>query len=182
MSLEAERGCAQDADGNLLSPSKIKWFNDVDDETPISGATVAPASCLSTSSKLKPATLMRYFASADLTAPGARRSGRATRPSTKVIDLDNAESHGFSATSGVKCKANPAGDMQQHRRVRTVTEGTDDEGSYGDDSQNEDDVEPTEKATTDEEDLDDPEASYASTKALGDADREVSFLSAQRVL
>ena len=30
-----EHGCAQDADGNLLSPSKINWYNNVDDDVPM---------------------------------------------------------------------------------------------------------------------------------------------------
>jgi hypothetical protein len=85
----------------------------------------------------------------------------------------------------VKRKASTTGGIQL-RRSRNVANITDDEDSNGNpnDSQGEADgyAEPTEKATSDEEDhsgsLEDiqVEASYVSTKALGDADREVSGL------
>jgi hypothetical protein len=180
----AERGCAQDADGNLLSPSKIRFYNDPDDELPLpalpSSASSPPTA--SESSSLKPTTLARSYASANVlnNGLGARRSGRATRPSTRVTDPDNTESHAFFAPSGAKRKASTAGSAQQPRRLYKAT---DDEAS-GRDSQddgntNDDDitVDPseiaTEKASSDEEDV---EANYASTKALGDADREVSYL------
>ena len=95
-----EHGCAQDADGNLLSLSKIVWYNDVDNDVPM------PASSGGRSSS-KPTTLDQFFIPAEIVA-GARRSGRATCPSTKILDpqADNAESHTFFASAGVKHKAN----------------------------------------------------------------------------
>jgi len=186
-----ERGCAQDADGNLLSPSKIQFFHDPDDEIPISGpgsigypAPSRPVAKPVASSSTKPTTLTRYFASANLLQPeagGARRSGRAIRPSTRITDPDNAESHAFRTIAGVKRKASTAGDGQQPRRLRKPIEISDNDESSGDNSQDEgtdNNAEATEKASSDDEDIVELEldASYASTKALGDADREVSNL------
>jgi hypothetical protein len=188
----AERGCAQDADGNLLSPSKITFYNDPDDEHPISGPNIsrpaAPAVSSSSSLPTTQLTLARSYASANLVltstvdAAGARRSGRATRPSTRVADPDNAESHAFFAPSGAKRKASTAGGAQQPRRLHKAT----DDDTSGRDSQDDRDSDAdddnttmdqseiaTEKASSDEEDV---EANYASTKALGDADREVSTI------
>jgi hypothetical protein len=191
-----ERGCAQDADGNLLSPSKIQFFDDPDDEIPISGpgsrGNPAPSRPV-VSSSTKPTTLTRYFASANLLQPeagGARRSGRTIRPSTKITDPDNAESRAFLKTSGVKRKASTGGDMQ-HRRLQKVAKVSDDEDTFSSDLDPQDEgntdnnaeaAELTDKVTSDDDDSDIVvlEASYASTKALGDADREVSISSQWR--
>lgn len=172
----SERGCAQDENGNLLSPSKIKWYNDVDDELPISDGNAALPSSSSTLSCSKPTVLTRFFAPVDT---GARRSTRTTRPSTKVTDPDNAESHALYVPSGGKRKASTqaAGGTQQPRRIRKVIEDSDNDISDGvsldTGDANNDYVELTEKESDDEEDI---EANYASTKALGDADRKVCVL------
>ena len=180
MSTADDRGCAQDADGNLLSPSKIKWFEDADSVAPISESSPAA------SSSLKPMTLSRSLASANvLTAAGnvgARRSGRTIHPSTRLTDPDNAESRAFFAPSGAKRKASTAGGAHTFRRK--VAEGSDSDddvveapATSGGDTQDERDArDTTEKATSDEEDVEVLEANYASTKALGDADREVSII------
>jgi hypothetical protein len=202
-------GCAQDENGNLLSPSKIQFFHDVDDEVPLPTlppsqsrpaalsstnfssnkptptTSTPPASSSSSSSKFKPTSITRFFA-AD-TAAGFRRSGRATRPSTRVTDPDNLESSSFFALSGTKRKADSTGDKQRPRLFRKATsDGSKDamdpepepELNDGDaglvtETSEFDIVELTDKATTDDDD-DDVEARYASTKALGDADRKVS--------
>jgi hypothetical protein len=203
-------GCAQDENGNLLSPSKIQFFFDADDEVPLPSLppslppaplattktlsnkpvpTTSPPAASSSScpSKFKPTSITRFFA-AD-TAAGIRRSGRATRPSTKVTDPDNLESNNFFAPSGTKRKADSAGDehWQQPQRLRkAASDGNKDAGepSEGDaghtgDATETSDFEPldvvelTDRATSDD-DEEDVEARYASTKALGDADRKVS--------
>ena len=192
-------GCARDANGNLLSPSKIQFFFDVDDEVPLpslpSSSTPAPvptsglpaAASSSSSSKFKPTPITHFFAAN--TVAGIRRSGRATRPSTKVTDPDNLESSTFFAPSSTKRKADAAGDEhgQQPQRLRKAApDGNNDAGelSEGDaghtgDATETSDFEPlevvelTDRATS-EDDEEDVEARYASTKALGDVDRKVS--------
>jgi hypothetical protein len=177
----ADLGCAQDADGNLLSPSKIRWYNDVDDVDPISGGSSA-ASHPTPSSLAKPTTLDRFFttssnltvASADKVA-GSRRSNRATRPSTRVVDPNNAEAPTFSVSSSLKRKASTSTFASKLSRARKVIEDSDDggtatetEGGDGDD----DAGEPAGEADSGGEDVD---TKYMSTKALGDADREASY-------
>jgi hypothetical protein len=189
-----ERGCAQDADGNLLSPSKITWYDDPDDVMPmqpISTTRPTPGGNLTAASSSTkptlPTTLDRFLITPSDSA-GARRSGRATRPSTRVIDPDNAESHTFFSSTGTtrKRKASidggvPAAQLPPRLRntAQPAQESEDDvfgrqpeaAGNKTDDDYADVEVEPTEKATSDEEDV---EARYASTKALGDADRKVS--------
>src|SRR4051812_9867392 len=103
----SDRGCAQGLDGELLSPSKIKWYNDADDSTPI----LHPPPTLPTlSAKLIPLTLDHFLTGTSIIASatpvaGARRSGRAFRPSAKVADPDNAESSTSAAKHLLKCKA-----------------------------------------------------------------------------
>ena len=173
-----EHGCAQDADGNLLSPSKIVWYNDVDDDVPMPASSGG-----SSSSKLT--TLDQFFIPTEIVA-GARRSGRTTRPSTKILDPDNAESHTFFASAGVKRKANPiahaqAAQLPPRLRSRSAARSIHDTDA---DSQDEgktdiDTVDLTEKASSDVEkastDEDDIEVRYECTKALGDADRKVNI-------
>lgn len=178
-----ERGCAQDADGNLLSPSKINWYNDVDDDVPMP-ASSGPSGGSSSS---KPTTLDRFFIAPAETG-GTRRSGRATRPSTKLLDPDNAESHGFFLSAGMKRKANPMGDAQaaqlpprlRSRSAARSTQGTDadsqDEGKTDIDTVDltEKASSDVEKASTDDDDI--IEVRYQCTKALGDADRKVNVV------
>lgn len=177
-------GCAQDANGNLLSPSKIQWFNDVDDEHPIPAAP--PTSLRSSDSSPPQATIDHFFSSGNATPkavdkPGigpSRRSGRATRPSARILDPDNTE------TSSLKRKASTGRVTEKVSRARKVIEDSDGGGDTeledvqdaqdeGDNNLDDSFVDPTENADSGEDG--DTENNYASTKALGDADREVSF-------
>lgn len=170
----SDRGCAQDENGNLLSPSKIQWYNDVDDEAPMPGSNAAASSSpapppVASSSKFKPSTITRFFV-ADNVA-GSRRSNRTTRPSARVTDPDNMEARAFFAPSR-KRKASSSDDEQQPRRLQKVAQVSEEEPDDVDEGDASDDVvELTEKASSDEDDV---EATYEATKALGDADRKVS--------
>jgi hypothetical protein len=186
-------GCAQDANGNLLSPSKIQWFNDVDDEHPIPAAP--PTSLRSSeSSPPQPTTLDHFFSSGSgNTTPKAaekpgiapsRRSGRATRPSARILDPDNTETP--AASSSLKRKASTGRVTEKVSRARKVIEDSDGGGDTeledvqdaqdeGDNTLDDSFVDPTENADSGEDG--DTEGNYTSTKALGDADREVSFFS-----
>ena len=167
-------GCAQDADGNLLSPSKIKWYNDVDDVDPIAVTGPSPSA--------KPTTLDRFFTSGNPTVmsadkiAGSRRSGRTPRPSKTIVDPDNTETPTFVASSGLKRKVSATTVTQKLSRLRKAVEASDNDAG---DTEMEDGgdvyVEPTEKADSGEEDGH-AEANYMSTKALGDTDREVSYV------
>ena len=167
------RGCAQDENKNLLSPSKIQWYNDVNDEAPMPGSNAAasssPAPPVASSSKFKPSTITHFFVANNVA--GSQRSNRITQPSARVTDPNNMEARAFFAPS-YKCKASSSDDEQQARRLQKVAQVSEEEPdnvNEGDASDNV--VELTEKASSDEDDV---EASYEATKALGDADRKVS--------
>ncbi|KAJ6569970.1 hypothetical protein B0H10DRAFT_1964883 [Mycena sp. CBHHK59/15] len=88
---QSTRGCAQNADGSLREPSEIQFYNDVDDEHPISG----PASAASTSSSPVLAPISTRGSKPVRKVAGSRRSprrsSRATRPSARVLDPNHAE-------------------------------------------------------------------------------------------
>ena len=185
-------GCAQDTNSNLLSPSKIQWFNDVDNEHPIPAA-LPTSLCSSESSPPQPTTLDHFFSSGSgNTTPKAaekpgiapsRRSGGATRLSARILDPDNTETSAIS--SSLKRKASTGRVTEKVSRARKVIEDSDGGGDTKlDDTQDTQDegdndnaldnsfVDPMENADSGEDS--DTEGNYISTKALGDADREVS--------
>ncbi|KAF7326553.1 hypothetical protein MVEN_02608500 [Mycena venus] len=83
-------GCAQNSDGSLKDASQIIFFNDVDDEHPISGpqsSTPRPLAPIF-APKGKPLGLV---AGSRRPSRSPRRSGRISRPSARLVDPDNAE-------------------------------------------------------------------------------------------
>jgi len=107
----ADLGCAQDANGNLLSPSKIKWYNDIDDVDPISGGSSATSH--PTLSSLAKLTMLNCFfttssnlivVSADKVA-GSCQSNCVTRLSMRVVDPNNAKAPTLSVSLSLKRKA-----------------------------------------------------------------------------
>jgi hypothetical protein len=71
--------CALGSDGQLLDAVQIPWYNDPDDTNPIPLATSHHAR-----------TLANIALPAEKVA-GSRHSGRASRPSARMRDPDNAE-------------------------------------------------------------------------------------------
>jgi hypothetical protein len=182
-------GCAQDTNGNLLSPSKIQWFNDIDDEHPI---PAAPLTSLRSSDPSPPqATIDHFFSSGNAMPKAAekpglgpsRRSGRTTRPSARILDPDNTET--LIVSSSLKRKASTGRVTEKVSCAHKVIEDSDGGGDTkledvqdaqdeGNNTLDDSFADPTENAGSGEDS--DTEGNYASTKALGDADREVSFL------
>ncbi|KAF7354490.1 HAT dimerization [Mycena venus] len=84
-------GCAQKQDGSLRDASEIQFYNDVDDEHPISGPS-APDTAASTRqlapifTRGKPVGIV-----AGSHRPSPRRSSRPSKPSARAIDPNNAE-------------------------------------------------------------------------------------------
>lgn len=175
-------GCAVGPDGKLLDAKDIQWFEDADSSEPINHA----ATSLSTATANSPATI--------------RRSGRATRPSNKITDPDNAEVLSLPAmrpsnkvTNADDAEASSFAATHKRKASRTMAAGRrinrkfigDDKGST--DGSEISDYEPDvaeHPATSSDNEAgntepdEDPDVGYASTKAMGDADREVSlFLS-----
>ncbi|KAJ7705398.1 hypothetical protein B0H17DRAFT_666984, partial [Mycena rosella] len=90
-------GCAQNADGSPRDASEINWYQDRDDEHPTSGPQAPP------SPKVHP-----FFTGSAKPVgkiAGACCSARATRPSSHIMDPNNAE----SSVTAVKCKAASVG-------------------------------------------------------------------------
>ncbi|OAX30698.1 hypothetical protein K503DRAFT_806861 [Rhizopogon vinicolor AM-OR11-026] len=135
--------CAIGSDSHLKDASEIKWFNDPDDKEPLSSPTEKKT--------------------------GAQCSSQASRPSTMIIDPNNVAS--ASSTRG-KHKAGD-GPVTMHRVARrkvipTSSASSDDGGHVSDiDTAEGADTEADEHAS--EDDVGD---AYASTKAMGDVDRE----------
>jgi hypothetical protein len=172
--------CAIGPDGKLLDAKDIQWYEDVDSLEPINQAAT-PSSMTTASSSATIHPIFRGGPAPAVVVVGARRSGRAVCPSNRITDPDNAET--LSSNTMHKRKAS-SGTAASHRVNRKVTANSDDEGST--DSNESDDYEPDvaeHPATTsdgeggDTEPDEDFDLAYASTKAMGDADREVSLCS-----
>jgi len=96
MTDSSDLGCAVRLDGSLKDASEIEWHNDPDNELPIT-----PVS--STSST--PATIHPFFTghpAPAVMAAGSRRSGRAVRPSARIVDPDNAMNKPAGSSSAPK--------------------------------------------------------------------------------
>jgi hypothetical protein len=167
--------CAIGPDGKLLDAKDIEWYEDADSSEPINQATTPSVTTASSSTTIHP-----FFCGGPAPAvvvAGARRSRRATHPSNRITNPDNAKA--LSSATTHKCKA--FGGMAAGRRINRKV-AVDDEGST--DSGEIDDYEPNiakHPATTSDDKAGDTEPddlAYASTKAMGDAYREVRlFLS-----
>lgn len=138
--------CAVGPDGCLKDASEITWHNDPDDEQPLS----VPKPAKSTP------VLHSLFTS-------ARRSARAPRPSTKILDPDNV-----ALSSSTHGKRKATDDPATKRRIvrKTIAESSASASGDSDDAGHDSD------GAADTEIEDNVEASYAITKAMGDADRE----------
>lgn len=184
-----DRGCAVRSDGTLKDASEIDWsFDKSDDETPpLSGPSSTsresrlssgPTRIYPPSTSLPSAgpTQIHPFFSSTPVAAGYRRSGRATRPSNRVIDPDNA----MGVASGKGKRTAPGQMSSRNVKQRVIQE--DDELSEQDlqeqqDSNDEQDYNaPTEVSTDVDEDDTDAVQRYESLKAMADADHKVSTL------
>jgi hypothetical protein len=92
----SDLGCAVRSDGSLKDASEIEWHYDEDDESPM-----ASVSSTSSTSSL-PAKVHPFFtghpAPAKMVA-GSRRSTRALRPSSRVLDPDNVMNKSASSSA-----------------------------------------------------------------------------------
>ena len=146
----ASDNCAVGSDGNLLDASQIVWFNDPDDDQPIAPTF---SSAQHQASVSRTVTTLDSFVTK--VPPAACQSTHAPHPSTKAIDPDNimALKRKSSNTEAGKPSSHPRHASPDHEE---------DEATEPDPMDGEDD------------NLVDPDAAYEETKALGDADREVS--------
>src|SRR5271168_3152618 len=150
--------CAVGTDGKLLDKSEIVWYNDADDLVPI--APLVP----STSSVLKATTLHAFFNGASTPGPavfvaGARRSSRVSKPSKRVLDVNNAELQTESSKCARIARKKPAQSESEDEASIAHCASSSDVG--GDTN-----VEMEDSITA--------EDAHALTKAMGDQDRKVS--------
>ena len=155
----ASDNCALGTDGKLLDASQIHWFNDPDDDEPMASAST---SSTTQHPMAQVATMLDSFITN--VPPAARRSTRAPRPSTKVIDPDNV----------MNLKRKPSSSATRKPCRPRLTSPVHEE----------DDAIASELDPTDTEDDNpiNPDIAYEETKALGDADREVSLSPASPAL
>lgn len=179
-------GCAVGQDGKLLEATEIEWFNDPDDAIPLSKPLTA-ASSHSSMQSMAPATLDSFFSRSGSPAvkiAGARRSQRVPRPSAKAAESSNRP--------GLKRKATDNQNQRSTTRRRVTSSGSDtsdkdtelDQDIEANDDAMDEDVDDdgvvddasqdvVEEKGPDEED-NDAEDAYQTTKAMGDLDRQVT--------
>jgi hypothetical protein len=168
-------GCAVAPDGSLLDASEIEFFNDVDDDVPISYSAPSRslAAAASTSSIASAATTLDSFFSSHSPAAkvaGVRRTARTSRPLARIIDPDNV----LMAKAGQKRKANVSGTGRRVARKHRV--GSDTDNGEPDDVEATNSSEKDASDGEDEENVDDEaaaQAGYDELKAMGDNDRQV---------
>lgn len=190
-------GCAVGADGKLLDAKDIQWFEDADSSEPINLATT------STKADLPSTTIHPFFRGGPAPAAivaGARRSGRATRPSNKLVDPDNAEAsssrvkhhsniitdtdNAEATSSAITHKRKASRTMVASRRTNRKVAAEDNESSDGKIEISDYAPDVTEHLATssdngaeETERDEDSDIGHVSTKAMGNADREVSLFS-----
>ena len=155
----ASDNCALGTDGKLLDASQIHWFNDPDDDEPM--ASVSTSSTTQCPMAQVATTLDSFITNVP---PAARRSTRAPRPSTKAIDPNNV----------INLKRKPSSSATRKPCRPCLTSPVHEE----------DDAIASEPDPTDTEDDNpiNPDIAYEETKALGDADCEVSLSPASPAL
>ncbi|KAL0958654.1 hypothetical protein HGRIS_014979 [Hohenbuehelia grisea] len=194
-------GCALGPDGSLLPAHKIVFYHDADSTTPLSATDSDPTQDPPPPLEPIPAQPVHPFftgqaAPARLVAGARRSSGRVSRPSARLIDPENAESS-HQARKRKQDAAEPAATSSNRRVVRKVVVDSDDEPTsrlnnlraattdveqHDDASSNPAETDGPPLTDTDfnlsdgvidvdASDTSNPEAAYATTKAMGDADR-----------
>jgi len=195
-------GCAIGPDGKLLDAKDIVWFKDADSSEPINHATtpLGPSSITTADSFT---TIHPFFhgrpAPAAIVA-GAHCSGHATHPSIRITNPNNTEASGFVTTHKLKGpitnpnnteasssatmhkrKASHSISMAASRRINhkvAINHKGSTDGSEISDYESDVAEHPATSSdngagnTKPDEDTD---IGFMSTKAMGDADREVSL-------
>lgn len=176
----SDLGCAVDTTGKLLDASEIVFYNDPDDETPISGPGAPP--------KLSIHPFFSHGAPPARIIAGARHSSHASRPSARLVDPDNAESstsgkHKVDSSMGDRCVSRNKEGTKSANQLNASGDGDSDDSDEEDllplvdveDFDDEDDAEDDDAPGTEVGDDDEFEAAYLETQAMTIADREVIY-------
>ena len=172
----SDPGCAVDANGALKHASQIQFYFDADSDIPMAGPPARPPALSNSTSSLSQARLDGFVRinGSDKTpasfVAGARRSGRAVKPSAKIQD----------ATSTIPAKQPaPESSMTVTRRSSYASVETNiDSGVIG---VEDDDEMPELEEVSDSDDDDEEETRLAAeefdrNQAFADTDRDVSHL------
>ena len=174
-------------DGSLKSPSKTLWFNDPDDETPITPTSQPPASNISASqlsslSSLGPSlsahSVNKFFTHLPIKkVTGICQSHCVCRPFKQIADPDNAEVALMSVNDGESGKKHKFKSINIHCVTHKIVED-DLDGDVGSEYTSSHDGTKTASIEEDgdEEDIADAtilDAKYTSMKALRDGDCQV---------
>ena len=166
--------CALAPDGGLLDASAITFYNDVDDDTPLPNP-------MTTSTPLHP-----FFQGPGNVVGGSRRSARVSRPSAHITDPDNVEAPAVPrkrpATRWAKVTDDDDGSEPHNESDNAeVSLGDDNDVVMGDASPEGGDITTEGEDGGGDTDVEIVEEAYRSTKAMGDADRQVCLTSVQVV-
>jgi len=166
-------------DGKLLDAKDIVWFEDADSSEPINHATTPLGPSSSSSTAIHP--FFHGGAASAAVVAGAHHSGHVTCPSNRIADPDNAKAPALATAHKHKASHGLPAARRINRKV------TDDDKEVTDGSEISDympEVAEAAKQPAASSDFEagdtepDDDISYALTKAMGDADRNVSpFLS-----
>src|ERR1700685_1168477 len=118
--------CAVGPDGKLLDAKDIEWYEDADSSEPINQVTTPSVTTTSSSAAFHP--FLRGGPAPAVVVAGARRSGRATRPSNRITDPDNAEALSSATTHKRKASGSMAAGRRINRKVAVNDEGSADGG------------------------------------------------------
>jgi hypothetical protein len=184
-------GCAVHPNGSLKDASEIEWHFDKDDETPLTATEKSPGSgsASSTSSQTLHPFLLGHAQAPAIFVAGSRRSGRATCPSNRVVDPDNAMNSApvpSSKKSKVVTGKRKASIQRSSSRcvvqkIVHLSGDSDDDNSDGEDHTP---SQPTRAKSTDIKASEDAvsEQEYALLKAMADADHKVSATSTLKII
>jgi hypothetical protein len=170
----SDLGCAVRSDGTLKDASEIDWSFDRSDDEALSIPSLSsrPSAAAKVSGSSGP-ELHPFFSGTLRPATfsaGQRRSGRATRPSNRIVNPDNAM--GVSAVAAGKRKASSSTTSTRNvkPKPKIVSVLSEDEEDEEDDSYTAPAL--TEVPTDIDEEADNEE--YEALKAMADADHKVS--------
>ena len=169
--------CAVGPDGNLLNTKDIEWYKDVDSSEPINKATI-PSSITTTNSSTTIHPFFHGGPAPTIVVAGVHCSRCMTHPSNRITDPDSAKASSSATMHMCKASSSMGAAHCINHKVAVNDEGSTDGSEINDyepnvaehpatTSDNEADTEPEE----------DTNLAYVSTKAMGDADHEVSFFS-----
>jgi hypothetical protein len=168
--METSDQCAVAADGSLLDASAIIFYNEPDDDTPLPN----PTNSESATSSIQVHPFFQDGSAPSKVVAGSRRSVRIIHPSARITDPNNLEGLGSAVT--YKRSGTVTASAEGSRRAACRAKLTDSNNESEHDNKMDDigtSVTTEEEGGRDSTDVELVEDVYQTTKAMGDADRQV---------